>query len=388
MLFSQGQKEAKELLDKCHYVYDHLPSHLKMPLVVDNQETISFGENFISALPSTAKAGRSSNNSLIVCDEFDYHEYASDNYYSLKPTVDDNLGQMILVSTSNYRSIDSVFKTIYRNAPQNGFTPIFYSWRARPGRDEAWLESKRREYPDQALMEKEYPETAEQALSAAQQMMAFDAEALEEWRINAQAPINTYGAIRVWAPAQPGHRYTAFTDTSHGTGRDFAVTPVLDCTVGRVVADICNSNMAPDELAIVSMDLLRRYGRPTWAIEDNELGVLTLHRAQELEYPRLYQHKDGQAGWHTNELTRHTLWGELQEAVRERLISVPAADGVAQFYDVIRDPNKNGRIQAVEGGHDDYPFAVGGAWAIRQYATRYTQRDPHRQLAAISSYKW
>jgi len=388
VLFSQGQLEAKALLDKCRYIWTHLPSHLKIPLTVDNQEALGWGENFIAALPSTAKAGRSSNNTLVILDEADYHDFLSQNFYAVKPTLDDSGGQMILVSTANYTSIDSLFKTIYRNAPQNGFHSMFYPWSARPGRDEAWYEAKAREYPDAALFEKEYPATAEQALAAAQQMMAFDAGALEEWRKNASPPIHTYGAIRIWQPVQPGHRYTAFTDTSHGTGRDFAVTAVLDCTIGRIVADICNPNMAPDELAIVSIDLLRRYGRPTWAIEDNEWGVLTLHRAQELEYPRLYQHKEGQAGWHTNELTRHLLWGDGQEAVRDRLLSVPAADGIAQFYDVIRDPNKQGRIQAVEGGHDDYPFSVCGAWAIRAQATRFTQRDPHKQRELAAPYKW
>jgi len=47
---------------------------------------------------------------------------------------------------------------------------------------------------------------------------------------------------------------------------------------------------------------------------------------------------------------------------------VPSGDGLSQFFTVIRNPDKRGRIEAQSGTHDDYPMAVGIAWQLRQSA--------------------
>jgi hypothetical protein len=56
------------------------------------------------------------------------------------------------------------------------------------------------------------------------------------------------------------------------------------------------------------------------------------------------------------------------EAVATRLLIIPSLEGLSQFYTVIRNPKKNGRIEAQEGAHDDYPLAVGIAWQLRRFA--------------------
>ena len=75
-------------------------------------------------------------------------------------------------------------------------------------------------------------------------------------------------------------------------------------------------------------------------------------------------------GWHTDDRNRWSLWTELQEAVQSRLLTVPSERGLAQFFGVIRNPQKRGRIEATSGANDDYPFAVGGCWQMRKYAGR------------------
>ena len=62
------------------------------------------------------------------------------------------------------------------------------------------------------------------------------------------------------------------------------------------------------------------------------------------------------------------LWGELIEAVSDRLVVVPNQNGLDQFFSVIRNPKKNGRIEGQVGAHDDYPLAVGIAWQLRRFA--------------------
>jgi hypothetical protein len=143
---------------------------------------------------------------------------------------------------------------------------------------------------------------------------------------------------------------------------------ILDAGTGYVVADIQSNLIPPDQLAIASMTLLARYHNPIWSIEDNDAGVLTVASAQAARYPSLYYRESEKPGWHTDERNRWLLWGELIEAVNARLITIPSDDGLAQFYSVIRNPEKDGRIEAARGAHDDYPMAVGIAWQMRRYA--------------------
>ena len=73
-------------------------------------------------------------------------------------------------------------------------------------------------------------------------------------------------------------------------------------------------------------------------------------------------------GWHTDDVSRVALYGDLIQAIHKHHITIPARDGVAEFMTVIRNPQKNGRVEALVGTHDDYPIAVGGCWQLRNDA--------------------
>jgi hypothetical protein len=152
------------------------------------------------------------------------------------------------------------------------------------------------------------------------------------------------------------------------------VTVILDAVTGYVAADIYSQVLNPSELAVASVELLNKYDSPIWGIEDNDWGILTIAMAQELRYRKLFYRDGDKPGWHTYDTagmtngSRYVLWGDLIEAVHSRAITVPSGDGLSQFFTVIRNPDKRGRIEAQSGTHDDYPMAVGIAWQLRQSA--------------------
>ena len=374
LLLSQGEDEAKKLLAKCRFIYENLDADMQAPLGTDSRQELYFPEtgSSISALPSTEKAGRSSTASLVIMDEADFHEHLDSNYAAVKPTIDDVGGQLVLVSTSNAMRMNTLFKSTYKESPNNGFTRVFYGWNVRPDRDNAWYESRRAEYADKSLFEKEYPANDEEALAPPRTIAAFDHDTLKLMQEDVRKPVIVLpvGAVtaNIYQDFHPGKMYTAASDTSRGTGQDDAITVILDTKTGYVVADIQNNLIPPDQLAVASMALLSRYHNPVWAIEDNDAGILTIATAQAARYPSLYYRESEKPGWHTDERNRWLLWGELIEAVNARLVTVPSDDGLAQFYSVIRNPEKDGRIEGARGAHDDYPMAVGIAWQMRRYA--------------------
>ena len=374
LLLSQGEEEAKKLLGKCKYIYEMLPPGLRVQTGIDSRQELTFPSmaSAITALPSTEKAGRSITASLIIMDEADFHEYAESSFAAVKPTIDDSGGQLIMVSTSNATSSGSLFKTMYREAPKNGFSKVFYGWNVRPGRDNAWYDERKNEYHDTALFEKEYPSTEEEALSPPRTISAFDSEKLNAMRDDLRTPIEKMqcgtATANIYQDFSPGKRYVAATDTAHGTGGDNAVTVVMDAQTGYVVADIMNNLIPPDQLGLASAQLLERYKDPLWAIEDNDWGQTTISTAQRIRYPRIFYRDEGKPGWHTDEHSRVRLYSGLMEAVHSRLIVIPNEDGLAEFYSLIQNPKKGGRVEAQQGSKDDYPLAVGMALQIRSKA--------------------
>ena len=111
LLFSQGQDEAKALLQKCRNVYDQLPGFLKFKLDPDSKEAIGFPATkaVIKALPSTTSAGIGETASILVWDEHAKHEYADTNYTHAKPTIDGG-GQVISIFTADPFGNDNLCK--------------------------------------------------------------------------------------------------------------------------------------------------------------------------------------------------------------------------------------------------------------------------------------
>ena len=395
MIFSQGQAESTALLRKVHSIWDEVPGYLKEAIGLDNSTTIEFPgmSSKILAYPSTEKAGRGETATLVIQDEADFHEAIEANYTAVKPTIDAG-GQLVQISTVNKKNMLSLFKETWRNSPENGFKAVFYGWNVRPSRTQEWYEKVKKEAPETAemssdlYMEQEYPASSEEALAPSRVMAAFDPDVLRDMLdLDSKEPIETRenGAVSIWQRVTVGRRYVASGDTAHGTGGDNATMVVMDLVTGYIVADVRGNLLSPEEFARISVNLLEEYHSPLWGIEDNDWGILTIRKAQELGYPRLYERKNamgqdsGNAGWHTDERTRYLLYGELIEAIKSRLITIPSREGISEFMSVIRNPDKKGRIEAMAGTHDDYPIAVGICWQLRKEAgVQTTVTEIHR----------
>ena len=119
LLISKGEREATELLAKSRYVYQHLPDWLKSSAQLSFDSATMLGikamESKIVALPSTEAAGRSEAGTVVIADEWDYHQAAEANYAALKPTIDAG-GQFIAVTTINKQEPDNFTKQIINAA--------------------------------------------------------------------------------------------------------------------------------------------------------------------------------------------------------------------------------------------------------------------------------
>ncbi len=381
LLYSKGELEAAEKLDKCRRILNNLPTWLRQSPQPDSKMAMEFPVvgSKILAMASTENAGIGFTASVIDCDEWEEHPYAEAHYFSAKPVIDAG-GQFIGTFTINKMKATSLARNIYLGAREgkNSFKALFFPFNVRPGRTEQWYADRKGELTSDELkgltpelyMEGNYPRNEQEALSHSQSISAFDVEALNfmmgEIRNPVPIPSVDNNIIHVYKPYSIGNYYIAGTDTSHGVGKDFSVTVVLNVKTGDVVADILNNRISEEELAIQSVKLLELYKNPLWFIEDNDWGRSVILAAQRLGYKNLgYQDKEKKKpGFRTGtgETGRDALWGGLMPAINNKQILIYNKQGLLQFYDVIRNAEKNGRIEAMASRHDDYPMALAIAW--------------------------
>ena len=399
LLFSKGEDEAKELLAKSIRLYDQLPYFLRIKCDPKSTETLGFPsmKSRIKTFAATSSAGLGETASIVVCDEHAEHPYAEEHYRAVRPTLSVSKGQFISIWTKNPWESDNLAQRLFVDAMEgkNDFHWIFFPWYVVPGRDAQFYESEKRGIPEEMLaklgaelyMQANFPASLEELLSRPQTVSAFDHKILTQMMDNTKLPMDIKKDFdplmcHIYQDFNSINSYIAASDTSHGVGRDYAVTVIMNTKTGAVVADILSNVLGPEELALHSVKLLKVYDNPLWFIEDNDWGRSTITVAQTLGYTNFgYQDtKRKIVGFHTGEKGRFDIFGSLIPAINNAEITIYNVNGLKQFFDVIRNSKKNGRIEASGSGHDDYPMAVGICWLKKDEVSPVWDYEPVRAL--------
>ena len=378
LMISKGQTEAFSLLDKVRFILKNLPNDWQHPLSPDSRSEIGIPslDSKVIALPSTEDAGRSETASVVVQDEADFHEYHAQNYAAVKPTIDGG-GQMIMGSTSNKRQMTSLFKELYKGAPDNGWHSVFIPWHARPKRDQKWYEGVRDTIPaielsgmsPEQFMEQEYPGEEHEALAPPRAQSIFDRDMIAGMMDDCIEPIRKVGPASIYQEPRTARRYVAGTDVASGVGMDYSVTVVVDVNSGYIVADLITNTLQPEDFSAASMEMLEVYSNPDWGIENN-FSDTALTVARDMNYPRLYRRRVGRGkqmrreyGWRTDRTSRQQLFDELRASFNAGHLTIPSKYGLNEFSTIIAAPGE--KPQAMGGAHDDYVMALGIALMVK-----------------------
>ncbi len=404
ILMSMGEEESALLLDKAKFIDRNLPWTLRKSYDKKGKENDGprnyyefpqMGSN-LTALPATESAGVSRTASFIIADEWEQHPYAEQNYAKAKPAIADGGAQFIGCFTIDPWKSDSLARTTWLDGKdgKNGFRSLFFGYKSRPGRDEAWYDHEMKTIPDkelkgltrEAYMRANYPETWQQALSPVQSISAFDLPTLDHMAEDLRNPLPIPDGLlvdknifHIYKPHSIGNFYSMGSDVSHGVGQDYSVTVVLNVKTGEVVADIVSNVISDTDFAALSVALWNYYGRPKWWIENNDWGRSVINKALELGCSNLgYEddQKKNKLGYHTGPgPSRDAIWHNLIPAINNRQVVIYSDYGLKQMYQIIRNSEKNGRIEAKNGANDDYAMALGIAWLKRTEV--HAMVDPH-----------
>lgn len=147
-LFSKSGTESAELLNKCQRIYKNLPDWMQIQVSRCNTEQLSFthNESSIRAFTSGKYGGTGFSFSIVVNDEWDYHEYDVEGWQAIEPTINEVGRQFIGISTVDKAKATSVFQSQARQAlkGESPFSLVFFGRGSRPNRDESWYKARER----------------------------------------------------------------------------------------------------------------------------------------------------------------------------------------------------------------------------------------------------
>jgi len=129
---------------------------------------------------------------------------------------------------------------------------------------------------------------------------------------------NPKGKLWIWEPPQPGHVYTAGSDTSGGNGNDGACTHICCVTCGAQAAEMWSRRLDPTDFTDASAHLCWWYNTALWNGEVNHLGAAALKRAvMDWQYPMLARDE----AWDEARFKEKKYWFSTGEHTKPVMVS-------------------------------------------------------------------
>lgn len=362
---SKKETDASDFLDKSRFININHPNFLQLKLAPDQASLIGYPATHsrIKALPATDDAGRSTDATLVVTDEWEYHPFAEENFAAVKPTIDKG-GIFIGASTVDKTNMESFPKKVWREAKsgENNFISIFWDYFVVPGRNEDTWQNDTSGLADWQK-EGEYPRSEEEALSAPKSICYFKSEAISEMYKECSEPLDIRygGLVRIYRNSVAGRKYVFAVDSSEGQYDPMAGVVADWQTEEDVVA--VHGKISIDQQARIIFELYEEYNHAFLGIENNAAGILLIEKLVQMgveDKDWFYQDNGrNKIGWHTSGNqsgggTRLVMLSDLSETIGDRQIRIPMRDAISEFLSFSWI---DGKPQAIRGAHDDWVMA-------------------------------
>ena len=170
-------------------------------------------------------------------------------------------------------------------------------------------------------------------------------------------------ALEIYWPPQPGRRYIVAVDPAGGKeDGDFCAVEVIDRVSGAQCAEL-QARWAPKRLAAYAANLAREYAGALLAVERNNHGAAVLAFLEPESGIELYRGADGDLGWLTTTVSRDAMLGGLQVLLSNQAGLLRSRRLLEECRSFVE---KNGRMEAAAGAHDDLVLAMAIAQAVRK----------------------
>ena len=280
------QETAKNMVTKVKFMYENLPSWLKVQADENNKLTLRLNNGSqIKAVSAAGDAGRSEAVSLLLIDEAAFIEGIDTIWASAQQTLATGGGAIVL--STPYGTGNWFHQTwVKAEAHQNDFLPIKLPWFVHPERNEAW-----RKKQDELLGD---PRLASQECDC-DFSTSGDTVFYSEWiefisQTTIKEPLERRGVDRnlwIWEPADYTQSYMVIADVARGDGKDFSAAHVIHVESNTQVAEY-KGQLPPKEFGYFLVGLATEYNQALLVVENANIGWSALDAIQERGYKNLY----------------------------------------------------------------------------------------------------
>ena len=380
------QETAKNMVTKVKFMYENLPSWLKVDAAENNKLNLRLiNGSQIKATSASSDAGRSEAVSLLLIDEAAFIDNIGEIWASAQQTLATG-GGCIALSTP-YGTGNWFHQTWIRaENSENDFLPIRLPWDVHPERDQAW-----RDKQDELLGD---PRMAAQECDcdfSTSGDIVFYPEYIEYYeKTFAKDPLEKRGADKnlwVWESPDYSRDYMVVADVARGDGKDYSALHVIDIENNVQVAEY-KGQIGTKEFGHLLVGVATEYNEAMLVIENANIGWATIQVAIDRAYPNLYysqksegnaesyfdkyqDHSKMVAGFTMSSRTRPMVIGKFQEYIGDKGVTIQSKRLIEEMKTFIW---RNGRAEAQTGYNDDLVMSFGIAMYIRDTALKYRQR--------------
>jgi hypothetical protein len=398
LCLSKTQETARNMVTKVKFMYDNLPSWLKVPTEENNKLSIRLNNGSqVKAKSSNSDSARSEAVSLLIIDEAAFIDNIEDTWASAQQTLATGGGAIVL--STPYGTGNWFHQTwVSAENAENDFLPIKLPWYVHPERDEAW-----RKRQDELLGD---PRLASQECDC-DFSTSGDIVFYNEWlefilTTTIQEPVERRGVDQnywVWEQPDYSRDYMVVADVARGDGKDHSAFHVIDVATNIQVAEY-KGQLPPKDFGYFLVGVASEYNQALLVVENANIGWATIDAVIERDYKNLYYSPKTEAltvdsyfnkyensdtvtpGFTMSLRTRPLVINKLREFVGDRSVTIRSKRLVEEMKVFIW---RNGRAEAQSGYNDDLVMSFGIGMYLRDTSLKFRQQSQDLTRAALNN---
>jgi hypothetical protein len=394
------QATARNLISKIQFMWENLPSWLKVDAVENNKLSLRLANGSkAQAKSSNADSARSEAVSLLIIDEAAFIDNVAETWASAQQTLATGGGAIVL--STPYGTGNWFHKMwVAAESQENDFIPIKLPWWVHPERDQEWRNKQDELLGDPRLAAQECD--CDFSTSGDTVFYSEWLEFIKETTI--QDPVERRGVdqnLWVWEAADYSRDYMIVADVARGDGKDYSGCHVIDILTNTQVAEY-KGQLPPKEFGYFLTGLATEYNNALLVVENANIGWATLDAIQERGYRNLYHSPksdqltaesylrvfEGNSemipGFTMSMRTRPLCVNKFREFVGDRSVTIRSKRLLEEMKVFVW---KNGRPEAQTGYNDDLVMPFGIGMFLRDTSLKFQQQSLDSARAALGGVK-
>ena len=393
------QETAKNMVTKVKFMYENLPSWLKVEASENNKLNLRLKNGSqIKATSAASDAGRSEAVSLLIIDEAAFIENIGEIWASAQQTLATG-GGCIAISTP-YGTGNWFHQTWIRaENKENDFLPIRLPWFVHPERDQVWRDRQDELLGDPRMAAQECDcdfSTSGDVVFYPEYMEFYEKTYIKE-------PLERRGTDRnlwVWEPCDYSRDYMVIADVARGDGKDYSAFHIFDIENATQVGEY-KGQVSTKDFGHILTAIATEYNNALLVVENANIGWSTIQTIIEKNYPNLYyspksdnldvstylhnyeNNSSMTAGFTMSSRTRPMVIGKFQEYVADKGVTIQSKRLLEEMKTFIW---KYGRAEAQQGYNDDLIMSFGIGLYVRDTALKFRQHGVDVTKAALGSF--